>query len=191
MAIIWSLATAACAFTKNFSQLFVARTIIGVGEAGYAPGGTAYISALFPEEKRARFVGIWNASIPLGSALGVAIGGIIAERFGWRHAFGLVAAPGLVVAFLFFWVKDYKSVELVKTVSDETSASVKIRMKAGDIFKEFTGTPSLILTYLGFAGSMFANTALLTWLPTYFHRVQDLPMDKAGIKVVSLCYWPS
>ncbi|MCF8142293.1 MAG: MFS transporter [Deltaproteobacteria bacterium] len=70
MALLWSLATAACAFTRNYVQLFVARTVIGVGEAGYAPGGTAMISALFPGEKRARIMGIWNASIPLGSAIG-------------------------------------------------------------------------------------------------------------------------
>ncbi|MFO7985102.1 MAG: MFS transporter [Desulfatiglandaceae bacterium] len=49
MALLWSLATAACAFTRNYVQLFVARTVIGVGEAGYAPGGTTTISALFPE----------------------------------------------------------------------------------------------------------------------------------------------
>jgi len=50
MAVLWSLATAACAFAKNFPQLFLARTAIGIGEAGYAPGGTAMISALFPEK---------------------------------------------------------------------------------------------------------------------------------------------
>ena len=73
------IATLGCAFMKNFGQLFAARTAIGIGEAGYAPGGTAMISALFLKEKRAKLLGIWNASIPLGSALGVALGGIIAD----------------------------------------------------------------------------------------------------------------
>jgi MFS family permease len=50
MAVLWSLATAACAFTRNFGQLFAARAAIGIGEAGYAPGGTAMISALYPEK---------------------------------------------------------------------------------------------------------------------------------------------
>ncbi|MBW1681741.1 MAG: MFS transporter [Deltaproteobacteria bacterium] len=83
MAVLWSLATFACVFTRNFKQLFTARGFIGLGEAGYAPGGTALISALFPPEKRAKFLGLWNASIPLGSALGIALGGMIAERYGW------------------------------------------------------------------------------------------------------------
>ena len=116
MAVVWSLATAACAFTRSFTQLFSARTVIGIGEAGYAPGGTAMLSGLYPEEKRSRMMGIWNASIPLGSAVGIALGGIIATNWGWRHAFGLVALPGLIVAILFFFVKDYKTVDLVKTV---------------------------------------------------------------------------
>lgn len=106
MALFWSMATFACAFTRNFSQLFGARAAIGIGEAGYAPGGTAMISAVFPQQNRARMLGIWNASIPLGSALGIVIGGYIAEHIGWRQAFGIVAIPGMVVALLFFYVKD-------------------------------------------------------------------------------------
>ena len=74
------------------------------------------ISAIFPEKHRARVMGLWNASIPLGAAMGIALGGIIAERFGWRHAFGIVALPGLLVALLFFGIKDYKNVDLVRTV---------------------------------------------------------------------------
>lgn len=186
MAVIWSLATGACAFTRNFFQLFVARAVVGAGEAGYAPGGTAYIAALFPEKERARFVGIWNASIPLGSALGIALGGLIASQWGWRSAFGLVALPGLVVALLFYGVKDYRSVELIKTGPIDSGSGLRRGMTAGEIVRDFISTKSLILTYLGFAGSMFANTALLTWLPTYFHRIQGLPMDKAGMKGASV-----
>ena len=117
MALLWSMATLACAFTRNFGQLFVTRTFIGIGEAGYAPGGTAMISAMFPAEKRARMLGFWNASIPLGSALGIVLGGFIAEHFGWRHAFGIVALPGAVVALLFFYVRDYQTIELLKPVA--------------------------------------------------------------------------
>ena len=112
MSVLWSLATLMCVFTRNFKQLFTARVAIGIGEAGYAPGGTALISALYPPEKRARMLGIWNASIPLGSAIGIAVGGIIAEHLGWRHALGIVAAPGLIFALLFFRVRDYKTVRL-------------------------------------------------------------------------------
>ena len=119
MAVLWSLATAACALTKNYGQLFGARTAIGLGEAGYAPGGTAMISALYPEKRRAFMVGIWNMSIPIGMAAGIVLGGIIATHWGWRRAFGVVALPGLFVAFLFFFIKDYRTVGLEQTIGPE------------------------------------------------------------------------
>ena len=182
LAILWSLASVACAFMGNFRQLFAARTVLGVGEAGYGPGGTAMISWLYPVEKRARILGIWNASQPLGMALGVALGGIIAAQLGWRHAFGLVAAPGLIAAILIFFVKDYKTVPLIKTIvkagAEEAS---KITMRAGDVAREFARTPTLLFTYLGFAGAIFVTTALVTWLPTYFYRVGGIPEAQASL----------
>ena len=102
MALLWSLATVICAFTRNFRQLFASRSAIGLGEAGYAPGGTAMISALYPENKRAFMIGLWNMSIPIGMAAGIVLGGFIATHWGWRHAFGIVALPGLAIALLFF-----------------------------------------------------------------------------------------
>ncbi len=177
MALVWSLGTAACALARNFKELFIARGVIGVGEAGYAPGGTAMLAGIFPQEQRARIVGIWQASIPLGSALGIAIGGIVAEHWGWRHAFGLVAFPGIIVGIMFFFVKDYKTVRLEK---DEGPAARK--MSRGDIVRQFTRTPSLILTYTGFAFCAFVTTALLTWLPTYFHRIEGISISQAGVK---------
>jgi MFS family permease len=176
MAILWSLATALCALTGNFVQLLFTRALIGVGEAGYAPGGTAVISGLYPESKRSKMMGLWNASIPLGTAIGVLLGGIIATRLGWKHAFGLVALPGFIVAILFFFVKDYKTVDLSYT----DSQNQKTKMKGKDFLREFLSKPSLIITYFGFAAVIFVTTSLVTWLSTYFHVTRDLPIEKAG-----------
>ena len=176
MATLWSLATALCALTGNFVQLFMARLLIGVGEAGYAPGGSAVISGLYPIEKRSKMMGLWNASIPLGSAIGVLLGGIIALKLGWKHAFGLVAFPGLIVAILFFFVKDYKTVDL----SFIDKSQNRIKMERKDMFKEFFNKPSILFTYFGIATVVFVTTSLLTWLPTYFQNVRGLAQDKAG-----------
>jgi MFS family permease len=176
MAVMWSLATALCALTGNFVQLLLARMLIGIGEAGYAPGGTAMISGLYPVDKRARMMGIWNASIPLGSAIGVLLGGIIAAKLGWKHAFGLVALPGFIVAGLFFFVKDYKTVDL----SFFDKESKKIKMERKDMVKEFITKPSVILTYFGMAAVVFVTTSMLTWLPTYFEKVRGISAEAAG-----------
>jgi MFS family permease len=176
MAIMWSVATALCALTGNFVQLFMARLLIGVGEAGYAPGGSAMISGLYPIEKRSKMMGLWNASIPLGTAIGVLLGGIIAAKLGWKHAFGLVALPGLLVAILFLFVKDYKTVDL--SFVDKTNH--KIKMEKKDIVKEFISKPSVIFTYFGIAAVVFVTTSLITWLSTYFQNMRGLPQEKAG-----------
>jgi MFS family permease len=182
MALLWTAATVACAFTKSFPQLLMARTFIGIGEAGYAPAGTAMLSGLFPPEKRSRMLGLWNISIPLGIAVGIGVGGFVAQHWGWRHAFGLVALPGALVAILFFFVKDYKTVDLVKTVESSDTGINKAKMSKMDIFREFIHTPSLVLTNLGFIGCVFANNAIIVWLPTYFHRVEGIPISEAGMK---------
>ncbi len=176
MAIMWSLATALCALTGNFVQLFMARLLIGVGEAGYAPGGSAMISGLYPVDKRARMMGIWNASIPLGSAIGVFLGGMIAVKLGWKHAFGIVAVPGLIVSVLFLFVRDYKTVDL--SFIDRNSNLVKMERK--DIIKEFVSKPSVLFTYFGIASVVFVTTSMLTWLPSYFEKVRNIPQEKAG-----------
>ncbi len=184
MAAIWSVATAAAAFTKSFPQLFFTRSIIGAGEAGYAPGGIAMISALYPKEKRSWMNGIWNAAIPLGGAIGVALGGFIAAKWGWRSAFGVVAIPGLIVAILFFFIKDYKTVNLVKNENGVNSekAAGQTRMSFKDILKEFFSKPSLMLTYFGMTGIVFVTTALMSWLPSFFSRLDNIPLQKAGAK---------
>src|SRR5450759_1839119 len=176
MAIMWSMATALCALTGNFVQLFMARLLIGVGEAGYAPGGSAMISGLYPIDRRARMMGLWNASIPLGSAIGVLLGGIIAAKLGWKHAFGIVAVPGMIVAILFLFVKDYKTVDL----SFYDRYSNKIKMEKKDMVKEFLSKPSVLLTYLGMAAVVFVTTSMLTWLPTYFEKMRNIPQETAG-----------
>ena len=176
MAIVWSLATALCAITGNYVQLFMARLLIGVGEAGYAPGGSAMISGLYPIEKRSKMMGIWNASIPLGTAIGVLLGGIIATSWGWKHAFGLVAFPGLIVAILFLFVKDYKTVDL----SFISRSEQKVKMERKDIIREFLSRPSIIYTYFGITAVVFVTTSLITWLSTCFEAVRGLPQEKAG-----------
>jgi predicted MFS family arabinose efflux permease len=134
------------------------------------------ISGLYPLEKRSKMMGLWNASIPLGTAIGVMLGGLIAVRFGWKHAFGIVAVPGFIVAVLFLFVKDYKTVDL--SYSDKSNN--KIKMEKKDMVREFITKPSVIYTYFGMAAVVFVTTSLITWLSTYFHNVSNMPQVKAG-----------
>lgn len=165
MVFLWSLATLACAFTKNYAQLLVARACIGIGESGYAPGGAAMLSAAYPEDKRAKALGVWNASIPLGVGVGLFAGGQIAKHWGWQHAFGLVAFPGMLLAAAAWFLPDYKTVR-AEGSEEGLNAQQGFFRKALLICR----VPSLVLTYLGFAMNVSVTTALMTWLPSYFER---------------------
>jgi sugar phosphate permease len=132
-------------------------------------------------------IGIWGASAFVANVVALALGGVIATHWGWRAGFGLTAIPGLIVAILFFFTKDYKTVELLKTVKEAaTGAASKIKMKAGDAAKEFLRTPSLLLTYFGLGMVQFVSVAIITWLPTYFNRTAGIPISQAGLKTASI-----
>lgn len=169
----WSLATLACAFTGNYLQLLIARSFIGVGESGYAPGGTAMLAAAFPEQKRARVMGLWNVSIPLGMGIGLFAGGQIAKHWGWQHAFGLVALPGMFLAVIAWFLPDYK------TVPPPPGNGV-VRDFIRDTRTVF-GLPSLVFTFLGFAMNVSVTTALASWLSVYFERT-GMASEGAGGK---------
>ena len=98
---VWSLATIACGFASSFMLLLIARALIGVGEAAYAPAAQSMISDSFPYQRRAMSQSIFASGMLLGGAAGLAFGGIMGEIHGWKFTFiivGLVCfIPGLLV----------------------------------------------------------------------------------------------
>ena len=94
----WSGFTGACGLAQNFVQLVAARAGVGVGEAGCTPTSHALIADYTPKEKRASALAFYAMGTPIGSLLGLAIGGAMADYFGWRRAFLVAALPGLVLA---------------------------------------------------------------------------------------------
>ncbi len=176
MSTVWSIACAAGAFVTSYPQLLVTRSFIGVGESAYAPAGTATISALFPEKRRAMMIGVFNGFIAIGMMLGMMLGAAIALRWGWRHALGIVALPGLIVAVLIYFTKEYKTVQLEQT----TAGAQKIKMSKSQIAKDFFRKPSLLATYIAFAAQSFVYVSILTFSPTFYVRVMGLPLQKAA-----------
>src|SRR5215472_16114371 len=104
--ILWSLASGGSGLAATFAILFATRICVGIGEGGYGPAAPAILSDLFPIETRGRVMAIFCAAIPVGSALGYVIGGLIGAQLGWRWAFYLVAPPGLLLGLLCFLQHD-------------------------------------------------------------------------------------
>jgi MFS family permease len=95
---LWSLATVGSAFSRDFSQIFFWRALLGVGEASYGVIAPTLISDLFPVERRGRAMGLYYLALPLGGALGYGIGSWIGQEFGWQKAFLVVGLPGILAA---------------------------------------------------------------------------------------------
>src|SRR5947199_4062391 len=104
--ILWSLASGASGLAATFAILFATRICVGIGEGGYGPAAPTILADLFPIETRGRMMAIFYAAIPVGSALGYVIGGLVGAHLGWRWAFYLVAPPGLLLGLLCFFQRD-------------------------------------------------------------------------------------
>jgi MFS family permease len=104
--ILWSLASGASGLAATFAILFATRICVGIGEGGYGPAAPTILSDLFPIERRGRIMAIFYTAIPVGSALGYVIGGLVGAHLGWRWAFYLVTPPGLLLGLLCFWQRD-------------------------------------------------------------------------------------
>jgi MFS family permease len=95
--LFWSGATFFSGLAGSFRTLLAARGLVGIGEGAYAPAGSAVISAVFPQEMRARVQGAFDVGMFIGGAVGIALGGVMAQSFGWRSAFFIIGVPGVVL----------------------------------------------------------------------------------------------
>ena len=86
--------------------MFATRIFVGIGEGGYGPAAPTILADHFTLQTRGRIMAIFCAAIPVGSALGYVLGGIINHQLGWRWAFYLVAIPGIILGLICFFQKD-------------------------------------------------------------------------------------
>ncbi|PYI59036.1 MAG: MFS transporter, partial [Verrucomicrobia bacterium] len=104
--ILWSLASGGSGLAATFAILFATRICVGIGEGGYGPAAPTILADLFPIQTRGRIMAIFYAAIPVGSALGYVIGGLVGAHMGWRWAFYLVTPPGLLLGLVCFLQRD-------------------------------------------------------------------------------------
>src|SRR5438552_1292795 len=102
----WSIATFAGGLTASFLFFLIARAIVGLGEAAYAPAAQSMISGGFPQERRAVAQAIFASGMLLGGAAGHVLGGIIGPRYGWQAALFIVALAGIVPGAALFWIEE-------------------------------------------------------------------------------------
>jgi MFS family permease len=173
MAVVWSVATAATALMRGFASMLGARAGVAAGEAGYSSGGTAMLSAAYPEQSRAKVMGLFNASIPLGAAAGTILGGALCTSTGdWRTPFYVFAAPGILLGIVALFLRDYRSVDV------QTAEGGRVGVLGG--VAKLIRIPTLAFTYLGFVMNVFISNAMLYQLPSYFEYTRGVDAAKGS-----------
>lgn len=172
---LWSLATGAAAFATGFWTFLAARALVGVGEAAYATIAPALISDFFPPERRNRILTTFYVAIPVGAALGFAIGGLFGKLYGWRVAFLLCGLPGVLAALLALRIRD-PGRGTFEAPSDTPPGWP-------EALRALAANRTFVVAVAGYTAVTFASGGMADWLPTWLARVRGMDAATAGTVV--------
>lgn len=177
--LFWSLASGASGLAGSIVMLLFTRVFVGIGEGGYGPAAPTILSDLFPLQNRGRVLAIFCAAIPVGSALGYVLGGLIKVHLDWRWAFYLMTPPGILLGALCF------------TQRDPRGLGVTTGKKSGATWPDYLTlfrTPSYVLNLVAQTAMTFALGGLAFWMPAYLefrHQPPGAITIFGGITVVA------
>jgi MFS family permease len=176
---LFSAATAVCGFASSFLTLFLARIGVGIGEAGTGPASYSMISDLFEKARRSTAMAIYAIGGNLGLLIGFAAGGYMAANYGWRSAFFIIGAPGILVALLvFFTVRDP-----ARGAADGLAPNAGMSSTMVDAFKFLWSQPAFRWIVIGSTLVQFLGTGVVNWLPSMLERSHGMVEDEVGIKL--------
>ncbi|SAK49087.1 transport protein [Caballeronia temeraria] len=177
MALLWSFATLGCALATHYGEMLAARAIVGLGEAAYGSVGIALILSIFPAHLRSTLTGAFMAGGAFGSVLGMALGGYVAVRFGWRWSFGVMALFGMVLVAVYWMTVTEKRIASNQAREVRTDGT---RIGLRGLVSALFSSVSVICAYIGSGLQLFIMAAVLAWMPSYLNRYYGLAPDKAG-----------
>jgi predicted MFS family arabinose efflux permease len=175
----WSLATVLAGFAGSFMALFLARAAVGIGEAAYGTIAPGLLADLYPRTQRGRVMAFFFAAIPIGSALGYVLGGLVNQAYGWQATFFIAGAPGMLLAFLCLKLPDP-----ARGAQDEVAPGAAEAAPAGALaaYRDLLRNRSYLLTVLGYAAYTFAVGGMAFWMPAFLERVRGRPAAEATIQ---------
>lgn len=172
---LWSLATGGTGLATTFGVLFLMRVLVGVGEAAWGPIAPTIIADMYPASKRGWVLSWFYIAIPVGAALGVVLGGLIASMSSWHWSFFLMAPPGIALAIL-AWFRPEPTRGAAEG-SRLDAPPLPLRHALRDLIRN----RSFVMNTLGMTAMTFAVGGMSFWMPTYIHefRMQG-GTDEAG-----------
>jgi MFS family permease len=181
---LWSLMTAVCGLTQNFTQLFLARVGVGIGEAGGVAPAYSLICDYFPSKERARALSVYSFGIPIGSAVGIALGGFITSLMSWRMAFLIVGLAGLLITpLLKLTVREplRGSFDRLRIPSDDRSVPAGGSSSLFEVMALLARKPSFWGLSLGAACASMMGYGLFFWAPSFLVRSFHLSLLHASL----------
>ncbi|USI26452.1 spinster family MFS transporter [Alteromonas macleodii] len=170
--VFWSAMTALSGKATNFVHLFLARMGVGVGEAGCFPTCNALIAELYPPKNRALAMGVFMTGSTVGVILGFVVGGFLAEAYGWRNTFFIVAAPGVFLALLIIFTMKQP---LKQAIEDNTPKTPYLTL-----IKLLLSNPVYRLMVIGASFGTFATYGVAQWAPAFFIRSHGMSLSEVG-----------
>lgn len=165
---LWSGFTVLSGYAKNYAVLAFARAGVSIGEAGCSPTAHSLLADYFPKEKRATALAIYSMGISIGSLLGMALGGIVAERWGWRTAFLVAGLPGLFFAVAAIFTLREPRKQLTQDALKLSNAANHIPLRM--VFTVLDKRPTFWLFALGGAFTAFVSYAHAQFFLPVFTR---------------------
>lgn len=168
----WSLATAGAGFATGYRLLLAARTVVGIGEASFGTVAPGLLADYFQKEQHGRVLSYLYLAIPVGSALGYLLGGIIGRTMGWHAAFLIVGIPGLLLVLPLNSLHDSRRICTEGTI-------MKYSMQS---WKGYTAllSRSFITNTMAMAAMTFALGGLAQWVPTFLYRIHHLDVARGN-----------
>ena len=163
----WSAFTVLCGFTQNFWQLILARIGVGVGEAGCTPPAHSLITDYVPKDKRAGAIAFYSIGTPLGTLAGMAMGGLVADAYGWRVAFMVAGAPGV----LFALIAAFTLVEPRRQLAADIAARAASKISFGAALAVLATKKTFWLVALAASIKAFVGYGHAPFTASFFFRV--------------------
>ena len=174
--LLWSIFTAAGYFVSSFTQLFVARMGVGVGEAGGSAPSISLLSDYLPPAFRARGISVVSIGATLGMGVGMIVGGNVAEASGWRMAFLVAGVPGAALALLY-----RLTIREPRRGASERGATQGERPPVREVMRYLASSRTYRIILLANAFSLFAAMGRNMWEPAFIIRIYDMGTADAGL----------
>jgi len=172
----WSLCTAICGFAQSYTALVMARLAVGAAESAAAPTAMSMIADLFPKDRRSTAMGIFWTSTAFGTAISLVLGGVIAANYGWRAAFFVAGAPGLILAVLILATVREPTRERDPGAVAGAPAPTPLQT-----FRFVCANPTVFNAFAGIGLASLAMSGVPVWAASFLVRTQGFTLPEAGL----------